>query len=45
LDIQHMKTIKQLYTRDMTKTTKLTMQLVTINIQSINARKVTTKKT
>jgi len=28
-----MKTIKQLYTRDMTKTTKLTMQQVTIKIQ------------
>jgi len=40
----NMKTIKQLYARDMTKTTKLTMRLVTIYIQSINARKVTTKK-
>jgi len=44
LDIQHMKTVKQLYARDMTKTTKLTMRLVTIYIQSINARRVTTKK-
>jgi len=34
-----MKTIKQLYTRDMTKTTKLTMQLVTINIQSNQCQK------
>jgi len=25
LDIQHMKTVKQLYATDMTKTTKLTM--------------------
>jgi len=44
LDIQHMKTVKQLYARDMTKTTKLTMRLVTIYIQSINARRVTTNK-
>jgi len=29
----------------MNKTTKLTMRLVTIYIQSINARRVTTKKT
>jgi len=40
-----MKTLKQLYARDMTKTTtKLTMRLDTIYIQSINARRVTTKK-
>ena len=44
LDIQHIKTVKQLYATDMTKTTKLTMRLVTIYIQSINARRVTTKK-
>jgi len=43
LDIQqqHMKTVKQLYARDMTKTTKLTMRMVTIYIQSIHARRVT----
>ena len=44
MDIQHMKTVKQLYATDMTKTTKLTMRLVTICLQSINARRVTTKK-
>jgi len=31
LDIQHMKTVKQLYATDITKTTKLTMRLVTIH--------------
>ena len=41
MDIQHMKTVKQLNATDMTKTTKLTMRLVTIYIQSINARRVT----
>ena len=44
MDIQHMKTVKQLNVTDMTKTTKLTMRLVIIYIQSINARTVTTKK-
>ena len=44
LDIQHMKTVKQLNATDMTKTTKLTMRLVTICIQSNNARTVTTNK-
>jgi len=43
LDIQHMKTVKQLNATDMTKTTKLTMRLVTVYIQSINARRITTK--
>ena len=43
MDIQHMKTVKQLNVTDMTKTTKLTMRLVIIYIQSINARTVTTK--
>ena len=44
MDIQHMKTVKQLNATDMTKTTKLTMRLVTVYIQSINARTVTTNK-
>jgi len=44
LDIQHMKTVKQLNATDITKTTKLTMRLVTICIQPINARTVTTNK-
>jgi len=39
-----MKTIKQLYTRDMTKTTKLTMQLLQSTYSQINARRVTPKK-
>jgi len=39
-----MKTVKQLNATDMTKTTKLTMRLVTIYTQSINARRVTTNK-
>ena len=37
MDIQHIKTVKQLYARDMTKTTKLTMRLVTVYIQSMYA--------
>ena len=39
-----MKTVKQLYATDMTKTTKLRMRLVTIYIQSINAKTVTSNK-
>jgi len=35
-----MKTVKQLNATDITKTTKLTVWLVTICIQSINARTV-----
>ena len=39
-----MKTVKQLNATDMTKTTALTMRLVTVCIQSISARTVTTNK-
>ena len=39
MDIEHINTVKQLYVTDMTKTTKL----VTIYIQLINARRVSTK--